>query len=304
MELTQSSDPRQGARQVCEVLARSVPAPDHVRLTLRSSHIAASARAGHFVHILCRDSWESRDPLLRRAFSVMSVQDSEFQVLFRVGGPGTAWLSRVDVGEELDVLGPLGLPFRLEGQSSLILVGGGVGIPPMVAIAEQVSRETPDREVQVIVGARSASGILGVEEFRAVGVAPRVVTEDGTSGVQGRVTAPLQTLLQEMGYTTSSALTASPAPVEVCCCGPLPMLRAVAELCAGLGVPCQVSLEENMPCGVGVCNGCVVAVLPGPVSAGGATQNPGAGAYEKYRRICVEGPVMSGSEVDWEATCR
>ena len=229
------------------------------------------------------------DPLLRRAFSVMALTPAFVTILFRVDGRGTAWLSHLSPGDPLDVLGPLGTPWnteQLNANSQVILVGGGVGVPPLVMLAKQVSRETPEVKLTAIIGARTASGLIGLNELEASGVHVHVATEDGSSGHAGRVTDVLTHLLPDDGAT-------APPRAELFACGPLPMLRAVALMAGARSVPCQVSLEENMPCGIGVCNGCVVATSPG------ATQTD----YERYSRICVHGPVMQGDAVDWEVTC-
>lgn len=317
-------------RYLSRVLETAIPAPDHVQISLLAPEIASVARAGQFVHVLCRSEAESADPLLRRAFSIMSVSGDTLKILLRVGGPGTRWLASIVPGELLDILGPLGLPFGTASQifpatlPHLVLVGGGVGVPPMVALAEQVSRETPDQQRTAIVGARSSKVLLGLAEFKASGTRVLVATEDGSTGFSGLVTGLLQQLLLEAkdatlpshspGESGAAPTEARSGGVSVVCCGPLPMLRAVAGLCMQHGVPCQVSLEENMPCGVGVCNGCVIPVLNNLLDGGsdtGASQQdpnlpktgPEAG-YERYRRMCVDGPVMNAYDIDWEATCR
>ena len=222
----------------------------------------------------------SFSPLLRRAFSIMRVEDDEFEIFYRVQGAGTALLSRKISGEQVDVLAPLGKPFA-PMQSAAILVGGGVGVPPLVMLAQQEIKEghADSESLRVLAGARSEMEVIGESDFAALGLPLHICTDDGSAGERGLVTAPLQRSLEEADEVAMPTVYA---------CGPLPMLRAVARLCKKYAAPCQVSLEENMPCGVGVCNGCVVRVL-------GASDN-----YGSYRRICVEGPAMWAHEVDWD----
>jgi dihydroorotate dehydrogenase electron transfer subunit len=274
------------------------------RLRLSGGAIASGARPGQFVHILPRSAGGGQDPLLRRAFSIMSVakgaaprpeeqllaltEGASFEVLFRVGGRGTSTLARCRLGDELEVLGPLGNGFDLgapASQAPLFLVGGGIGVPPLIFAARAVSHETkrPGDDsgalpVEAFVGARTASEIVG-EEILSTVARVHLATEDGSRGRRGLVTAVLRERLL--------AAADSGARPAVCACGPWPMLRAVALLCAEFSVPCQVSLEENMPCGIGVCNGCVVPVLNA------------ADDYGRFQRICVQGPVLDARVVDW-----
>jgi len=250
----------------------------HFRLRLQSTRVAQEARAGHFAHVLTHDT--SFDPLLRRAFSIMRVEGEEFEIFYRVQGRGTQLLSRRRAGEDINVLAPLGRAFSVfEGPA--ILVGGGVGVPPLIMLARQELLEGRANlnSLRVLAGARNAQEVIGKNDFAALGLAVEVATDDGSEGEQGLVTAPLQRLLQSESGGMQPTVYA---------CGPLPMLRAVAELCVRYGAKCQVSLEENMPCGVGVCNGCVVRVLTT------------GDAYGQYRRVCVDGPAMWAHEIDWD----
>lgn len=260
------------ARQfLAPIVAHTEVAPQHFRMRLEASHLARNAVAGQFVHVLPRDGSLS-DPMLRRAFSVLSVEGDTFEILYRVMGRGTRQMSGWAVGQEVDVIGPLGRPFAPLAENSL-LVGGGVGVPPMAMLAARTDR----KQVTVLIGARNADDVLCQEDFQKLDVPFEVATQDGSLGYHGLVTELLKQHLQE----------ASKDNTAVYSCGPLPMLRAVAALCEHFDVPCQVSLEENMPCGVGICNGCVAPVL-------------GHGDdYSRYRRICIDGPVCWAHEIDW-----
>jgi dihydroorotate dehydrogenase electron transfer subunit len=266
-------------------------APRHYQLRLLAPEIARQARAGHFVHVLCREEI-GRDPLLRRAFSIMSTSGDEIEVLYRIEGRGTAWLSDIRVGVQINVLGPLGIPFDVEPVTTgvamnVALVGGGVGVPPMVALGNLLRQET-SAVVSAFVGARTASDLIGLDDFLKLGILTTVTTDDGSTGHHGRITEPLEEWLKVSRETVVYA------------CGPLPMLRAVALLCARYEVRCQVSLEENMPCGIGICNGCVVKTLQPAAVTGSQQVGDEWSPYENYRRICIEGPAVWANEIDWE----
>lgn len=252
-------------------------APGHYCLSLHSPEIAAKAQAGQFVHVLPREDF-SFDPLLRRAFSITALRADGFDIIYRVEGRGTALLAKRAEGETLDVLGPLGKPFEVQ-PGPMILVGGGVGVPPLAMLAQQEKSIDRLRQIDCVIGARSIHDLLCLDKFAEFGVPTGTATDDGSAGIHGRVTQLLEDLLAQV----------KPGAVQpsVYSCGPLPMLRAVAEICARLDTHCQVSLEENMPCGVGVCNGCVVAA------------RDSGDDYGKYRRICVEGPVIPAHEIAW-----
>jgi dihydroorotate dehydrogenase electron transfer subunit len=261
-------------RVLAEVSDHQQVAPRYFRLKLRAPGIAGQARAGHFVHVMPR-AQDARDPLLRRAFSILVVENEDIEILYRVEGRGTALMARWSIGDTIDVLGPLGNGFTAlpAPPQRAILVGGGVGVPPMVMLA---SCRNDNQRVVALIGARSEAEVICREDFAKFSIPVRVATDDGSCGHHGLVTDLLEDELEQGGEAI------------VFSCGPLPMLRAVAKLCRQFKVPCQVSLEENMPCGVGVCNGCVV-----PVADAGDD-------YGRYRRICVEGPVLWAHEIDWE----
>ncbi len=261
--------------QPARIVRHQALRPDHFLLTLESPAIARQARAGQFVMLQTRDGF---DPLLRRPMSVCRVLPGargHLQILYKVTGLGTRTLSRQPPGESLPMLGPLGNGFRLpEDGVRPILVSGGIGVaifPFVVETLQRMRRRSP----VLVFGARSRPDLVMLEFFRAHRVPLRLATEDGTAGVKGFVTAILEPMLE--GRLRRE-------PIEILACGPTPMLRAVGALAVAAGVPCQLALEAQMPCGIGVCLGCVVRCPPddrGPV----------------YRRVCTEGPVFDASGV-------
>jgi dihydroorotate dehydrogenase electron transfer subunit len=255
------------------ILSQREVAPRHYRVKFRSAEIATQARAGQFVHVLpCGEA--SYDPLLRRAFSILNIEEDTFEILYRVEGRGTAQMSRWREDDFADVIGPLGNGFAAlpSLRQRAILVGGGVGVPPIAMLA---STKAKGQDVKALIGARSAREVLCQDDFTQHAVPISIATDDGSMGHHGFVTDLLRRELESESIATVFA------------CGPFAMLRAVAMLCAQFNAPCQVSLEESMPCGIGVCNGCVVAV------------NSAGDDYGRYRRICVEGPVLWSHEIDW-----
>jgi dihydroorotate dehydrogenase electron transfer subunit len=254
---------------LAELLQNREVKPAHYQARIAAPEIAAAARPGQFLHVVCGDS---TDPLLRRPLSISRVSRGEgwVEFIYRVVGEGTSRLSRRPVGGSLDVLGPLGAPFSLNTGRRHVLVGGGVGIPPMLFLAETLKEEAPEDEIVVLLGGRTADLVLCEGDFTEIGLAPRIVTDDGSLGRKGIVTDLL-------------AEAFSPGPAVAYACGPVPMLRAVAGAAAEAGVPCQVSFEARMACGLGACLSCVI-----PTTSG-------------YQRVCTEGPAFDAATVEWDA---
>ncbi len=249
------------------VVSREALGGEYYRLRLRPARPLV-ASPGQFAMVKVTDGI---DPLLRRPFSIHRLVpggSGEFEVLFRVVGEGTRRLAAVHVGERLDVLAPLGRGFRVEGARPL-LVGGGVGVAPLLFLAEAfLARGVVPK---LLLGGRADRDVLCHADFGCLAVPYALATEDGSLGEAGLVTRLLERELKE------------PTPgTAVFACGPTPMLAAVASLAARHGVPCQVSLEAHMACGMGACLGCV---LPG--------------TREAYVRVCKEGPVFDADEIDW-----
>lgn len=224
-------------------------------------------RAGQFLHVRCGEG-----QLLRRPISVClcmaDTPEDTARIVFEVRGEGTAWLSRRRAGDKLNVLGPLGNGFSCGAGDRLLLVGGGIGAPPLLGYAAYTwGRST------AVLGFRCAERAMLVEDFREKCRDVLLCSDDGSLGAHGFVDAQVRAALErENGYTS------------VLACGPKPMLRAVARAAAEHGVPCQVSLEERMACGVGACLGCAVRMADGSM-----------------KHVCKDGPVFPAQEVDWDA---
>lgn len=254
-----------------EVVSIGEVRPGHYSLRICAPEIARISRPGQFLHILCGTGTA---PLLRRPISICRADPASglLEVIFRVVGEGTALLSRARPGERIDVMGPLGSKFQFPEPGharDAVIVGGGVGIPPLLFLAEILRKEHPGADVHVLLGGRSAEFILCDEAFRSIGCPPEIATDDGSLGHHGLVTDLLSLRLSR--NTVGMVYT----------CGPTPMLKAVANLCGRAGTPCQASFEARMACGVGACLSCVIPTRGG------------------YRRVCTEGPVFPADEIAW-----
>jgi dihydroorotate dehydrogenase electron transfer subunit len=272
------------ASMPCDIDARIVSHvalnPDHFLLTLDAPAIAAAARPGQFVML---QAHPSRDPLLRRPMSIVRVlgrPPRRIDILYKVVGLGTRQLSGRPKGARLRTLGPLGNGFRLPGGPRPgaprdVLVSGGIGIA-IFPFLETALRRLKRRPL-LVFGARSRRDLVGMDLF-SHGLETRFATEDGSRGVRGFVTRLLEPLLAE-----------EPRP-RLYVCGPTPMLRAVGDLAVAAGAPCQLALEAQMPCGIGVCLGCVVACRSQAAAVGG-------GPPPAFARVCTEGPVFEAETV-------
>lgn len=245
-------------------------------LELEAPAIARQTRPGQFVMV---KRALGREPLLRRPFSVFEVlRDGQgtvtgLSLLSKQVGAVTRDLFRAEPGERLRCLGPLGVPFPVVTPPTRAwMVAGGVGLAPFATLAEALHARGVD--TTLFYGGRSSDDLYRIPFFERLGVRVMLTTEDGTRGEPGRVTAPLARQLA----------AGTDAPLMVYACGPTPMMRAAAELCARAGQPVQVSLEPVMGCGLGGCYSCVVRVLDG-------------GA--RFVRSCLEGPVFEGNRVSW-----
>ena len=222
-------------------------------------------RAGQFLHVACGEG-----SLLRRPISVALTLADEPEntaaLIFEVKGEGTRWLSQRKVGEQVDVLGPLGNGFTVEEGGRYLLVGGGIGVPPLLGYAEAFHKDSV-----AVLGFRSAGRVILADRFRDACKEIYLCTDDGSMGRHGFVDAQVEDILAKDKNFTA-----------VLACGPRPMLKNVARVAAQFGVPCQVSMEERMACGVGACLGCAIQMADGSM-----------------KHVCKDGPVFDAQEVDW-----
>lgn len=242
----------------------------YARLTLEGE--VSPSQPGQFY--MLRGDWGA-DPLLPRPMSILEEDAPKGWVSFliKVVGEGSRLLASARPGDAVRGLGPLGTPFPADAVpagGTALMVGGGVGVPPLVYLGRHLVGR--GARIRFLQGARSSGDLLLLDEIRAMDGEAVITTEDGSEGLRGLVTAPM-----------GEALSGGPAAVFAC--GPEGMLRAVGDLCAGV-VPCYLSLEARMGCGYGVCLGCVVSVDEG--------DGP------RYRKVCQDGPVFEAGVLRWE----
>ncbi len=270
----------------------------------QAAEVFGGAVPGQFVQVACRDMDISRvgDPMLRRPFSIAGVRVQKqgtgevtcLDLVYRVIGPGTRWLERRMPGDQVDVIGPLGNGFTLPEGGKAIMLGGGIGLPPMFFLADQLEQRGVEkvafagtRTVSHIEGSLQAGTVdsanvlaptMALEEFVRSKTGCVITTDDGSCGYGGSIVAALGEFLEKNPGWDDAVLFA---------CGPDGMLKALAEFAAGKGMACQVCMEAYMACGIGVCQSCVVTVKEGDAG--------------KYKMVCVNGPVFDADKVVWES---
>lgn len=235
--------------------------------------LAAAAKPGQFLMVYPRGA----ATLLPRPISICEVQRDEnrLRIVYRVAGKGTAEFASYREGEPISVMGTLGNGFPLEEAAGkrVFLMGGGIGIPPMLGLAQALaeSGQAAPISVHAVLGYRDSALFLKEEFERRANVV--VATEDGSVGTKGNI----------MDAVRENALTAD----VIYACGPMPMLRAVKQYASEAGISAYISLEERMACGVGACLGCVCK-----------TKQVDAHSHVKNARVCTEGPVFSAEDVE------
>ncbi|MDY4812972.1 MAG: dihydroorotate dehydrogenase electron transfer subunit [Ruminococcus sp.] len=227
-------------------------------LWVENPTLSSIAKPGQFAHILVPGK------TLRRPISICDADKSCLRLVYQVKGEGTEILSRINEGEYLDIIAPLGNGFDIKEDKKYCFIGGGIGVPPMLYASKM--KEKP----VVITGFRNKDLVILQSDFRKDNCELYLTTDDGTAGEKAFVTDVLKRKLNDID--------------EVCACGPSPMLKAIAEICNDANVPCQISLEERMGCGIGACLVCACAVR----------KNDGT---EDYVHVCKDGPVFDSKEV-------
>jgi dihydroorotate dehydrogenase electron transfer subunit len=249
----------------------------------------------------------SLDPFLPRAYSILRVRrllpsrrrksGNALEILYRVMGKGSTTLSRMKQGDRVDLLGPLGHGYQVPPDlTTALLVAGGIGVPPVVALAEMLARsqfmgrrsrngKVGRRKMIAFIGGKTSDDILCLSDFRKSGAKVHVATEDGSVGHRGLVVDLLEAHLKTQTSRQGSIIYA---------CGPHAMLHTVAEIAERFPVPCQVSLEADMACGFGACMGCVIPVKQSAVETWDTD-----GKRRAYKLCCKDGPAFDAREIAW-----
>ncbi|MFI5253692.1 MAG: dihydroorotate dehydrogenase electron transfer subunit [Bacteroidota bacterium] len=236
--------------------------PDIYVMGLHAPEIASGILPGQFVNLRVHDGYQ---PLLRRPFSIYRVTGETIELIFNLVGTGTTILHSKKVGDEIDMIGPLGRPFHTDDKfETAIVMGGGMGVAPLPILTQALKR---NRKIVTYLGARS-------KEFLVTSYLENlcIATDDGSAGFHGTVVELLRSNLTEKSLPSS----------KIFACGPNPMLKAVSKLADEFGIPCELSLESVMACGIGICQGCPVE---------------NANSEKKYSLICKDGPVFNSKAI-------
>lgn len=233
--------------------------------TISCADVASAAGAGQFVHV------RAKGFTLRRPISICEVdkENGTIRIVFEVRGEGTKELSMLNAGDKMDMIAPLGRgfnPVELNDGEKAIVVGGGIGVPPLVQTAKAYGENAI-----AVIGFRTASKIILEDDFKAFGAEVLTCTDDGSFGHCGTVIEPLTRAIETNKIARIHA------------CGPIPMLRGIVKIAEELDIPCEISLEERMGCGVGACLVCNCKV--------------NRRGKDYYVRVCKDGPVFNSKEV-------
>ncbi len=227
--------------------------------------VAAIAQPGQFVHI------KANGFTLRRPISIGGIDKGKgtLRIIFEIRGEGTEQIARLNQGDLIDMLAPLGHGFTVDtNYKKVVLIGGGIGTPPMLPLAKIYGSKAT-----MISGFRNAAAAILQDDFAAAGAKTILCTDDGSAGIHGFVTEPFKELAEQGGIDAVYA------------CGPMPMLKNIAAICKEKGIFCQISLEERMACGIGACLGCACRTKRND--------------EEYFAHVCKDGPVFNAEEVLW-----
>ena len=255
------------------ILSNESVAEAHYLLRCECPEIARHARPGQFIHVMIS---QDTGMLLRRPFTIYTVNGREITMLYQIIGEGTQRLSEMPAGEPLRVLGPLGNTFDFTTKPEpAILVGGGAGIASLMLLA--VALRKNGIQTLGLVGAQHQRRLLSVNDLESIDIEVHIATDDGSIGHHGYVTDILADLLETTAWQRPT----------IYACGPHAMLAAVAKITTDFEVPTQIAMENRMGCAMGVCLGCVC-----PIRTDADTI--------EYQRVCTEGPVFNATDIAWD----
>ena len=257
-----------------DILWNCREADAYYRMGIQSAHRFETASPGQFVMVRPK---RHTQPLLRRPFSIHNLIRMEnrihgFEILYKVVGVGTEKLSVCRKGDTIDILGPLGKGFSYDNDiKHVYMVAGGIGVAPFNFLASHLlGAGVENSRLTLFLGGRSSRDLLGLKTFERLGIGLQTATDDGSAGVHGLVTMPLEEAIQ------------AKKPDILYACGPVPMLKKVMTISDTYHVPCQISIEAMMACGMGACLGCAVDKrLP----------------QKKYLHACIDGPVFDTKDI-------
>lgn len=232
---------------------------------IKCPEIAEIAAPGQFVHI------RTGNFTLRRPISICGIDKEKgtLRIVFEIRGDGTSQIARLNEGDLIDMLAPLGHGFTVDRNfNKVILIGGGIGTPPMLPLAQIYGEKAV-----AISGFRNSAAAILQDDFKSAGAQTVLCTDDGSAGIHGFVTQPFAELTEQGGIDAVYA------------CGPIPMLKGIAQICKEKNIYCEISLEERMACGIGACLGCACRTVRND--------------EEYFAHVCKDGPVFKAEEVLW-----
>lgn len=247
--------------EIAEVVSNINITADIYDMVLKCPEIAKLAKPGQFVEVYT----DSEALLLPRPISICEINSDGVRLVFQVVGKGTKLFSALKSGDTLRLVGPCGNGYTLKSDKSALLVGGGIGVPPLLEVAKRL------KDCKVVLASRTENLSILADEFKKTGAEVYVATDDGSTGYRGNAVQLLR----------DKALTAD----VVYSCGPKIMLKFLTEYAVEKNMECQVSMEERMACGLGACVGCVVKIKDGD--------------DWQHKKVCKDGPVFEGREVVW-----
>jgi dihydroorotate dehydrogenase electron transfer subunit len=252
-----------------ELIGKEELIPGIFKFGIKAKEITDIAKPGQFLEIRVTDQTE---PFLRRPISIYNIDKEKnlLEFIFQVKGKGTEILAKKNIGDTIDVIGPIGYgDFKYQEYKDITIIGGGIGVFPLYELAKRAKENS---HINIYLGFRNKDFVVLENEFKAVSDKLEITTDDGSYGKKGLAIE----LLKE------DVLKKKPDCIYAC--GPLPMLRAVREFAIQNNICCQISLEEKMGCGLGACLGCAVKVISG--------QEP------RFGHVCKEGPVFEAKDVE------
>ena len=244
--------------------------PDIVRFKVEAKEMVKNSKPGNFIEIRVS---ETTVPFLRRPISIYNLNKDEgtLEFIFQIKGEGTKLLSKKEEGDLIDIIGPLGMgTFKINNYEKIAVIGGGIGVFPLYELSKEAKEA--GKNINIYLGFRNKDYVILEKEFERVSSKLVVTTDDGSYGIKGFAINELEKDLDGVEC--------------IYACGPLPMLKAVKKLAMEKDIPCQISLEERMGCGIGVCLGCAVK------TARSSKENP------EYWHVCKGGPVFQAKDVD------
>lgn len=257
-----------GVKVNCELVKKEKVIDGIYKFSVKSPEIAKEAKAGQFLEIKVSETGE---PFLRRPISIFNIDGEIVEFIFQVKGKGTELLAKRKEGDKIDIIGPLGYGcFNVQEYNNVAIIGGGIGTYPLYELTKELKGKA---NLNLYLGFRDKSLVTCEKEFEEIGLNKLVITtDDGSYKEKGFAIDFMKKDIEEHKVDMIFA------------CGPLPMLKAVREYAIENDIPCQISLEERMGCGIGACLGCAVKVI--------------SGAESRFGHVCKEGPVFNAKDVE------